>query len=654
MRNTLDDLGKDIMREVFGRRREVALRLRLLSREERLQEGLRRLARKIEEHGDSPSWKTDVEALLSALDGDADSFDGSHGRLISAQAAIDGLIQEVQALKAINIELQKRATLSDLQLGEISRNSNPERSFVEKTLPTPNREKTPPDSLLSTSVEPLKANGTAPTNKLANDDAPSVPSVPTVAGPVPVSAEVTPEVNSINNMHSSEVISLPSADNTTGNVAIAEEATVTGVAEEAITTDVAEEAITTDVAEEATPTPTSTEVAEEAPMAAPAVPTGTSAPKVNGIHTFEVIPFPTADTLAKPSNAEVHSGVTYHTADASEGTAASASSDPTVKASGNLSTVSALQLKIDTAAPTMSLPSSTFTPKNQPRTLPHPLLHDLKQISGRYDHLQRAFRDCHLSIQDLTQILSATGAQSSRVGIALKRLDDYTEDARVELEIRVVDEVLLAKGFEVMLGITSDKSDAPALTPTIGNNNEVEEQVRAFISGEDLAVKRAIKSLERKLEDIEHDIVVLKKLVHEQEEQGSVVSPFFMTSADSDDIEDQPSASSWTSWLPMRTAPIASPLSGKSVTFGHVMTSPKLRHSLSTASVSEEKHPFEDLGLRVAMSPRRMPSDGVRGIRPRTVSTGLYMLGLGSSDSSSRLAGERNESRSASEADDIE
>lgn len=248
------------------------------------------------------------------------------------------------------------------------------------------------------------------------------------------------------------------------------------------------------------------------------------------------------------------------------------------------------------------------------------MLGELRQVSRRYDDLQQSFRDCHLALQDLKKEASS-GDRAGRssmstevVSATLERLDDYTEDARVELEIRVADEILLSRGYETLLILPGDGVDA-----------NMTAQIQAFTDGSDSNVRKAQQNLQRKLDDIQHDIAALKRFVFDPD--NTLLQPT------SEEVKAPAPSSShgWSSWMtPSR--PIG-PAPGP--TFGDVMSSPSLRrsHSRSLLQQKAPSDPLVDLGLRIAM-PRRVSTPSVaveasgRGPRQRTTST-MYMLGLG-------------------------
>ncbi|KAF9053732.1 hypothetical protein BDZ89DRAFT_1056303 [Hymenopellis radicata] len=258
--------------------------------------------------------------------------------------------------------------------------------------------------------------------------------------------------------------------------------------------------------------------------------------------------------------------------------------------------------------PTPSMEEGSSVERNLPEVppslpSPHRLLAELSKVSRRYDNIQRAFRDCHLALQDLKQSLHEG---SPILQTATERLNDYTEDARVELEIRIADEALQSQGFETLLSIGEVTA-------------ELEGQVEAFINGEDLAVKKMQKSLEHKLEDIEHDITAIKRALHDPELLSPVSPP------------PRPSSPS---------------------TFGNVITTRKLKHAQSTNFASKQS-PYANLGLRVSMPQTRQPTGPVAMQTPRArTMSALYTLGLGrNTNSNGRLA---PPTRAAEDDDDVE
>jgi hypothetical protein len=214
------------------------------------------------------------------------------------------------------------------------------------------------------------------------------------------------------------------------------------------------------------------------------------------------------------------------------------------------------------------------------------LLNGLVDVRNRYDHLQRAFRNCHLALKDLNESLKSAPQSDTidLVRIAVTRLDDFNEDARVELEIRVDDEERTTKAFETLLhvkgAITSDEEAA-----------EVELNVQAFVNGTEMSVARAMQQFSRKLDDLTHDIASIKSFLHDR------------SALDSNSSQTSQSPTPWHSIAAGILGTTSRPVS-PAPTFGSVMTSPRLRHAASFTktrkSSFEEMHDsLKTLNLRI-------------------------------------------------------
>ena len=415
----------------------------------------------------------------------------------------------------------------------------------------------------------------------------------------------------------------------------------------------------------------------------------------------------------------------------------------------NLHSVVDLSVPSNPVASLPTVPStgqpSVLAEKEEPKiSSPHPLLADLSKISHRYDEFQRAFRDCHLALEGLKASLGLSSSTSSltrqfnrptggkppkltltRTSVipadvlraAVSRLDDYTEDVRVEVEIRISDEEVLAKGYEVLLCVpgalhSSFAPESSLLSPSLQANqpqhqlypdksqppredqdfnledsssipptqSELEIQIQDFITGTDPNVIKAREGFSKKLEDVQHDIAVLKRTIHNPDPE--------MTIANGPEISSQTPTTpetegrGWASWI---RSPSGPPFSASAVTpsakhfggstFGSIMTSPyRSNHSPSLSSSSNSATFVNEngsswmqgasggrlgggrddilgrLGLRVPMpifdstmhqpvppSSSSSSNWGWNGLSPtmptpmkqRSVSSTMYMLGLG-------------------------
>jgi len=84
--------------------------------------------------------------------------------------------------------------------------------------------------------------------------------------------------------------------------------------------------------------------------------------------------------------------------------------------------------------------------------------HHLQYIFQRYEQLQKSFRDCHIALSSLKDRIASEKSQGRHIALVqnvVLRLDDFCEDARVELDIRIADEERMAQGFKMMLGLSN-------------------------------------------------------------------------------------------------------------------------------------------------------------------------------------------------------
>ncbi|KAJ7574001.1 hypothetical protein C8J56DRAFT_839445 [Mycena floridula] len=636
MRTALDDLGKDVMRDMFGRRREVALRIRLLSREESLHEGLERLVRKgweaLERDAQNPALiklTKEAESLL-ARTGDEVLTDGvsagSFARLVSAKGIVDTLVQELNTLTVRKMELERMIwSESDEETDEVN-GMLPEQSSAVQDAPTSNEiyhdEKVQDlhNSNSSTStIQSISSAKPTPTSLekppipfdeiSTNDPVSLLEEQPLEEAPFhePIISHPAPSEPRI----SSLTIPPSSAIEDTSEIAVSGQPLLP------ISAETSQDRIEVPASASA-PLPTtvdaSVSVSDESalPVTADTIPAAISFP------TSEASPTnadAVSDDPAPLGTAEpIPDAVSFLTSESSP-----AESEPLERpAEEPIPVISHIPAQIivpnyDIETPTDTPAIVVFPSDRVPsERSPHPLLLELQQVTHRYDHVQRAFRDCHIALQDLKRSISSASPPSKPFSIAVDRLNDFTEDARVELEIRIADEALVARGYETMLSIPDAMSFA---SPGPTDTPDLESQIALFTSGRQDNVQRALNSLTRKLEDIEHDIAALKRAFHDPDFSASPAA-----------APASSGSNGWTSWI---RSPPTSPQRGP--TFGNIVTSPRLsRHG---------DDPFEGLGLRVAVPSRvnrGIPGVESRGIRPRTLST-MHTLGLGARASSTTL-----------------
>jgi hypothetical protein len=599
LKAALDDLLKDISRETYGRRREISLRLALLLREATVAEGLQRWSRKARElfyhsakgkGGTQATFEKCVEgaeALLQTLNSDISVEVDAHGsvaRILAAQDAVATLVQELHAETGKRLELER-------QRGQGFFNTPLVPAISAAPLPLDNKvgPLTQPELVPITGSEPLKPSNVSPIGRAS-------PPSQIIAGLMP-----------------------NGPPNTTAISATASHAPSLSLLGEIFVVD----------DPKATPDPEGEETVPDPQTFTEPIPG--EAKNIGGLQTNIVIS--SVDVVHQPAPRSLQEASFVHADSTARARphpySPSQSPHPPlgVNGSGELSTV---------ALPT-SLAAATTPP---PPSTKSPLLFELSQVGHRYDDLQRAFRDCHLTLKDLKNNISSIAPITETVAIlraATQHLDDFNEDARVELEIRITDEELTTRGYQTLLNV-------PGAVSNYADHLELENHIRAFVGGTEKTVAKTIDQLRRKLDDLQHDLALVKRYLHELPDLELRRPPTPQT------------PTGWSSWTNIlsgspRTASPAPP------TFGTVMTSARLRQSSSfteshipnskssSADSSPASRPQLDLitglDLRIPMPSHvtapssylrvdHGPSPSRSSPRPRTLSA-MYMLGLGSS-----------------------
>ncbi|KJA24164.1 hypothetical protein HYPSUDRAFT_200683 [Hypholoma sublateritium FD-334 SS-4] len=713
----LDELGGEIMKETWGRRREVGLRIRMGGREERIVEGIRRWVRKGEEmltRISGSDWAEekssaapdasleafftmaqDARILLASLDEGAFDDDlgmtlsGGKARVLLGNIALDGLLNELKDETEKRLNLQKQfATLKPEAGTNGHLSSTPTMSKVgkqEHDLPhipidedilesqeddrppmVPEKTTTRP----TIPIAPLVYDTTQPEvlcvigeNDVTNVPSTEVPDNPTHKGvgrlmdnksvPAPISNQIIPLSSTEMSPQSTSIKLVPDH---VGTLLDSEDLVSTTMNALDLPESFPEAVVGATLSSLSNTSVKSTNT----PNAPPSVPTtvdgSDSVTSCSSVDLANQSPiYPESERLkTRPRDTEINMSVNFLIHDPiapfipptapeviddlivdhdSPSPVPEIAAPPSITASTvdfPIASPSALTLPFppqplqgEPSNPTFTSPFAS-TSKISPKLLEqsHPLLVELIRVTKRYDDLQRAFRDCHHALEALNSGLkdssdshsSANTAASSPIpkdilSAALGRLDDYTEDARVELEIRVGDEALLAKGYEALLSVPGALDTvsfcAPGSEGTDGNRGmhtqvEVEKQISDFISGADPAVSRARDTFARKLDDVQHDIAALKRAIHDPESLG-IAHPDATTPTSSTSTLASPSGSSgdltphggsgmpsgWTSWIRSASRPAspAPPTYGHAPTFGNIMTAPRLRHAPSFGSM---------------------------------------------------------------------
>lgn len=751
---TLDELGGEIMKETWGRRREVGLRIRMGGREERVVEGIRRWVRKGEELLTRISGSNladeklptapdaslevffmmaqDARILLASLDEGAFDDDlgmalsGGKARVLLGNITLDGLLNELKDETEKRLNLQKQlATLKPeagtnghlSMVGVMSNDGKQEHDLPhipiddEDILETQEDDQPPmvPEKTTTRQtipITPLVFDTTQPEipsiigeNDVTNVSSAEVPDNPThkdvedllmdnKSVPAAISNQIIPLLSTEMSPQSTSIKVLPDHVGTlldsedlvsatknaldlpqsifSETVVGATCSSLCSISVKSTNTPKAPPIVptTVDGSDSVTPCP-SVDLANQSPIY-PESDKLTTRPRdteidmsVNSI-VHDVITLSTPSTA--PTTPEVidnlivdrNSPSPVPEVAAPPSITASIVDFPPASPSGLTPPFPPQLLQAEPSNPTFTSPfasTSKIAPKLPEQS--HPLLVELVRVTKRYDDLQRAFRDCHHALETLKSGLkdssdshfSANTAASSPIPkdilrAALGRLDDYTEDARVELEIRVGDEVLLTKGYEALLSVPGALDTASLCAPDseggegsrgMDTQLEVEKQISDFISGADPAVSRARDTFARKLDDVQHDIAALKRAIHDPESFGTV-HPGATTPASSTSTLASPSGSSgdltphggsgtpsgWTSWIRSASRPAspAPPAHGPAPTFGNIMTAPRLRHAPSFGNMHAAPTPPPPQSLPRARRPSFFGLGGGAGEPP--------------------------------------
>ncbi|KAH8117277.1 hypothetical protein DFH11DRAFT_1687323 [Phellopilus nigrolimitatus] len=623
LRQALDELTEDISRETYGRRREVALRLALLGREECLSERLKRWllgaqeafqkARSSGEDGmigsTFPRFLASAEDILNAVDSlvvlDGDSV-GSAARVLSAQTAVSALKRELQK------ETDRRLFL-ECQLAGLRSETTEAKSFTPAVTVTGLRQK---QELPATSaVQDITDTFCASTK------------------PVDVPADAD------SNFSVARRIQSPPPSLLVTSPALDDEPRIIPALENGIQTKLLWSRIMDNL--EVPLRPKLRLRITFLPTAPSTLKTGSSASEPVGdlaketpealLKTLEITPSeePPSDHLRTPPAEEQ---------DASND-AADVQKDPIVCQTAD-SEGQSVQSEPDLISRPVDMPQSARY-KDQIPFPPSTADDAPTEIDLSEDLLEEPPSGLNPTMNSLLSRLSEIAEQSSRLEdlsgssstfqTAVERLDDYCEDARVELEIRIADEERITNGYQTLLSVRGALSDEV-------NESAMIRQIEAFIDGSDPTVRRAQDMLKHKLDDLQHDIAAVKRTIHETPSPSPLLHPQEIRSAE----EPQKAfTSSWTSWTGSILSSSRSSSPAPAPSFGTVMTSPRLRHSSSIqrirADSNNSQNSFAGLGLRIPMPSQAQvqsappPSSLAAtrgGPRPRVAST-MFSLGLG-------------------------
>lgn len=659
LRDTLDELSEDISRESYGRRREVALRLSFLAREEGLAENLRRWLRRSKETMDrslsQPAEQDtnavhdifehmlhDAELLLESLNGQftlTGDTPASVARLLVAQDHVAALTRELHVEQDMRIRLQR-------QIAEIDAPVTAEVAENPFVLSVPPPRQASLGKVAKQDAEPTEsstASAAVPTTGTEEGVIASPAVVQIDSQPSPLSAG--PPTSAA----SSEKVVFPEQQNVDTPALVIPDTPLSQpdehpAATSSATASHAEVPVATELSQMASPAEMQTPADKSL---SPIVDTPAKAEEPTA--TVSDSPPPEEKTSSLPP-LEDHRGeaeqLPVEPLSSLDAHFVSTTQSPAID--GPISTTQDIfyspsreaaaaseniVLTSEQAAPPSMLFSAPSTPSPPPMIPPTPttkqgLLAGLAQVKDRYQDLQKAFRDCNVTLKDLKKDLPSlpqSADMSAVIRTAVERLDDYNEDARVELEIRIADEERILTGYETLLSVAGALDDDM-------DERKLQDAIAAFVDGTDPAVARATQQFTRKLDDLEHDIACVKRALHDLPAAPGTPPKH---------------AQGWSAWTAGILGGGARPVS-PAPTFGSVMTTPRARLASFSAprpsppDADERADPFAGLGLRIPMpahvvpapAPQKgamfmTPMGGARAPRPRVSSASLFALGLG-------------------------
>ncbi|KAF8266462.1 hypothetical protein EI94DRAFT_1733027 [Lactarius quietus] len=573
LRNVLEEATEELAREAYGRRREIALRLAVVGREDQLVEALRRWVRRTQEtraKEDVPieqrldSIVSDAGDLLALVDGaalhEADTQDtstsaGSVARIVVARDTVSALVEELQLETERRMQLER--VLGRAEVDEEGRIIPP----LDHEPPTPPPKFEPVN--IATEVIPEAIPEVVKVDAATSPISPPSPKVPVQVSDASPEDPRSPAVTPFD-----FPADLPPVQPTPFD-------------------------------REPTAIITLHQPAPRSAIGSPAFLSPLSSPSPSP-------PIPTQEnTIVATSPGSL------------------ALQDSIIASTNEFDT---------TKSP--SSPASSISQLSSKRRSP-PLLAELGTTKTRYDELQRAFRDCHLALREFGQTLQTlrtTSTPTSALQTIFSRLDDFNEDVRVELEIRIADEERIARGYATLLSV-------PGAITSEAEAQDVERAVRAFVDGSDAAVARALNKFYRKRDDLEHDIAALKLAMHEVPQppppQPQQLQPESQFQSQAQSRPTTPASgltanASWTSLAASLFTGGSSRPASPSPTFGSVVTSLRGRRVMSSSDGSgpgplaalqrQFRIPMPDLQHHQAPPP---PSPGLSGPKARTASGGV-------------------------------
>lgn len=546
LRDALDELTEDISRETFGRRREIALRLKFVNREEQIVEALRGLSRRIDEgqrrlstleavsEGNHLSDAAreflctlldeaagllasvehcDPKALLAiAPDNSNGRASSSLARVIASEETVTALVEELERETERRLDLERRLgdgiSLGSSEASEATGDGNIASSdlgigWSKETLV----------------AQQLTVHAISPYNRLTFSRGSTSP---------------------LDSAKPSEL----------GSVARHE-----GVDEDSRTAD--------------------------------------EASKVSKLEPSVIVEVVAAEIEAPPL--DLHAAATKCTlpSDVPRSNSPTSDVEPSLETEDSLLPLAATPPSPKDVSPTPNVRALSILPSASEsvttvadRTADDNeafLLSHLPDARDRYQGIVASLKNCVTALLRVKALLpstpirttATTGSDTSLAEAYLARLNDVLEDCQVEVEIQIADETRLVQGFSTVLAI-------PTALSTLHERHGALQEARRFIqrSDSDTSPHAAFK---RKVDDIEHDVALLKRFLHDGQIADDAPSPA---------LEDNlMSPSSWARPGNLLQSPASRSRPQSPIpTIGAVVTQPKsLAHELLPDTASPVK-----------------------------------------------------------------
>ena len=172
------------------------------------------------------------------------------------------------------------------------------------------------------------------------------------------------------------------------------------------------------------------------------------------------------------------------------------------------------------------------------------LISQLRARKSSYRTPQKALHDCAISLSNLRVTRkSLPSSHQAALQILLDGIHDVIEDVRVEVEITIADDDRAGKGHQTVLSLNGDEQAIKA--------------AKVFLQGNRTQAKES--NFERRLRDVEHDLVELKMAVLDIQSEENL-DPREILVDSYDDADNTPRTDPFAN-LDLKTVTVRTPVS---------------------------------------------------------------------------------------------